>query len=80
MADQFNLVVPIETKSGQTYWHRIGTMFKAKRGYNILLNSIPSPQKNNDNAQLSYRIMAFEQTDMDSKKEVDVKLDDEIRF
>ena len=79
MSDQYNLVVPIETKSGQTYWHRIGTMFKAKRGYNLLLNSIPSPQKNNDNDQLSYRIMAFEQTEMDKNKKP-VKLDDEIRF
>ncbi len=80
MSDQYNVVVPIDTKNG-TYWHRVGTMFKAKRGYTILLNSVPSPQKNYDNDQFGWRLMAFEpQEDKRSNDAPPAKLDDEIPY
>lgn len=45
MTKRFDVLTPRPKKDGGTYWHRVGTAFEGERGINIVLDSLPIPDK-----------------------------------
>ena len=51
MAKRFDVCSPRPRKdSDKPYWHRVGTAFEGEKGINIVLDSLPMPDKEGRNS------------------------------
>lgn len=43
MSERYKLLTPVKTKSGGTFWHKVGMAYPANNGegFNLRLNSLP---------------------------------------
>lgn len=86
-SNRYNMVVPIPTSSGGTYWHKIGAAWSKDNGQiSLVFNSLPIP-----NAEGKVQAFLFEATDEPAKpgrqaekpaadRRWSKELDDEIPF
>lgn len=79
MDKRYDLMQGKPTKNGGTYWHKVGSMYEKKKGFDIILDSLPIPSYDPQYGN-QLRVKAFEAKERTQGQQASNGFDDDMPF